>query len=215
MAAEARPYPVLSGAAEEVLVIRPDIVLAGRFTKLATRQLLRANGLRVVEFDAATSIEQVRAQIRQAGGLTGHPDRAEAGVAAIDAAVERAREAASRRPLSVLPLQRRGWVSGGNTLMASLLAAVGLRNAGSELNRGGGFVSLEAVVRLRPDLLLVSRSELKAEDQGSALLHHPALAALYPPEKRLTLPEQMTVCGGPEIGPALDRLAEEITARAP
>ncbi len=215
VAAASRPYPVLSGSAEEVLVIRPDLVLAGRFTKLATRQILRANGMRVVEFDAATSIEQVRAQIRQAGGLTGHPDRAEAGIAAIDSAVERARAAASRHALTVLPLQRRGWVSGGNTLMGSLLAVVGLRNAGSELNRGGGFVSLEAVVRLRPDLLLVSRSELEAEDQGSALLHHPALAALYPPEKRLTLPEQMTVCGGPEIGPALDRLAEEITARAP
>ena len=206
-------FPILSGSAEEVLVRKPDLVLAGRYTKRATRDMLRANGIRIVEFEAATSVENVIEQIRRAGTLLGHPERAEAKVREIEAALARARKAAAGTPLSVLPLQRRGWVSGRNSLMTSFLETVGLRNAGAALSGGGQLVTLEAVVALKPDLLLVSRSETRAEDQGSALLHHPALHAMYPPERRLVMPEQMTVCGGPEVGEALDRLAAEIERR--
>jgi iron complex transport system substrate-binding protein len=206
----AERFPVLSGTAEEVLVLRPDLVLAGRFTRRATRELLKAHGLRVIEFEAATSVPQVIAQIRRAGELFGHPDRAEAKVAEIEAAAARARAAALVRPISVLPLQRRGWISGRDTLMTSFLETVGLRNAGAALGAQGGLLTLEQIVAMRADMLLVSRSETAAEDQGSALLHHPALKERYPAERRLVLPEQMTVCGGPEIAAALDRLALEI-----
>ena len=208
-------YPVLSGTAEEVLVLKPDLVLAGRFTRRATRELLKAHGLKVVEFEAATSIPQVIAQVRRAGALLGQPGRADEKVAEIEAAAARARAAALVRPITVLPLQRRGWVSGRETLMTSFLDTVGLRNAGALLGAQGGLVSLEQIVTLKADMLLVSRSETAAEDQGSALLHHPALKERYPPDRRLVLPEQMTVCGGPEIAAALDRLAVEIGRMRP
>jgi iron complex transport system substrate-binding protein len=35
---------------------------------------------------------------------------------------------------------------------------------------------------------------------------HPALTRLYPPAKRLFIPENLTVCGGPMLAEALDRL---------
>ena len=164
----------------------------------------------MVEFGLANSIDEAKAQLRQVGSLTGHPDRADAVIATIDAAIGRVRDvAARRRRLTILPLQRRGWVSGRETLTTSLLDVVGLQNAGADLSLQGRRVSLEAIVRLKPDLLLVSENE-KAEDQGSALLQHPALERLYPPWRRLVLPDTMTECGGPEIGPALDMLAAEI-----
>ena len=46
-------------------------------------------------------------------------------------------------------------------------------------------------------------------DQGEALLAHPALAALYPPDRRILLPERLTVCGGPSLPEAIDWLASE------
>ena len=49
-----------------------------------------------------------------------------------------------------------------------------------------------------------------AEDQGRALLLHPALQTLYPPARRIVIPERLTVCGGPMLVEALDRLAAEI-----
>ena len=88
-------------------MLRPDVVVAGRFTKLATRQLLKDKGLRVVEFDAARSLDDVKQQIRLMGDVAGHPDRASAEIDRLDTAI--AREADKHRRAApghraVLPL---------------------------------------------------------------------------------------------------------------
>jgi iron complex transport system substrate-binding protein len=210
-AAKASQFPRLSGTAEDVLALKPDIVVAGRFTKLATRQLLKDQGLRVVEFDAARSLDDVKKQIALMGEIAGHPDRAATEIGRLDAAIAHARQVASRKPYRVLALSRRGWVTGRDSLTSSLLANAGLSNAASELGfKSGGFASLEAIVSLRPDFLLVSDGSGFAEDEGSALLLHPALERFYPASKRIVLPERLTVCGGPMLADALDRLASEL-----
>ena len=68
---------------------------------------------------------------------------------------------------------------------------------------------LERLVAEPPQLLIVGTSASHAEDQGSALLAHPALLKLFPPEKRIVLPEKLTVCGGPSLPTALDWLMRE------
>jgi iron complex transport system substrate-binding protein len=210
-AAKASRFPLLSGEAEDVLVLKPDIVVAGRFTKRATRELLKDKGLRVAEFDPARSLDDVKKQLRQMGALVKHPDRAEAEIAKLDAAMAHAREAALRKPLRVLAVSRRGWVSGGANLTTSLLSAVGLSNAGGELGlQAGGYASLEAIISLRPDLLLVTDSSDYAEDEGRAFLLHPALEKFYPTSKRIVIPERLTVCGGPTLAEALERLTTEL-----
>jgi iron complex transport system substrate-binding protein len=215
-AAKAHQFPLLSGEAEDVLVLKPDIVVAGRFTKRATRELLKDKGLRVAEFDPARSFDDVKKQLRQMGALVQHPDRAEAEIARLDAAMAHARAAALRKPLRVLAVSRRGWVSGGDNLTTSLLSAVGLSNAGGELGlKAGGYASLEAIISLTPDLLLVTDSSDFAEDEGRAFLLHPALEKYYPATKRIVIPEKLTVCGGPTLAQALDRLASELTRVAP
>ena len=132
-AVKAAQFPKLSGEAEDVLVLEPDVVVAGRFTKRATRELLKEKGLRVVEFDAARSLEDVKKQIRQMGDLVQHPDRAAAEIKRLDTAIAHAREVVSRKPYRVLALSRRGWVSGGDSLTSSLLATTGLSNAAADL----------------------------------------------------------------------------------
>lgn len=210
-AGRAENLPIFSGFADELLVARPDIVLGGRFSRRATMDILKAQGFRVESFDPAVTFDQVREQIRRVGALTGHPDRAEAHILALDAAIEATRAAFAETGLRVLPLQRRGWASGRNSLVTELLMLVGANNAAAELGLTfGAQVKLEQVVKLRPDALLVSSSAANAEDQGRALLLHPAIAELYPPEKRLVLPERLTVCGGPMLADALRVLAGEI-----
>ena len=136
----AAQFPKLSGEAEDVLILRPDVVVAGRFTKRATRELLKEKGLRVVEFDAARSLDDVKKQIRQMGDLVQHPERATAEIKRLDTAIAHAREVVSRKPYRVLALSRRGWVSGGDSLTSSLLATAGLSNAAADLGyKLGGF----------------------------------------------------------------------------
>jgi iron complex transport system substrate-binding protein len=213
---KAKAFRLLSGEAEDVLALKPDVVVAGRFTKRATRELLKDKGLKVTEFDPARSLDDVKKQLRQMGALVKHPDRAEAEIVKLDTAIAQAHAAVQRKPLRVLAVSRRGWVSGGENLTTSLLSAVGLRNAGGELGlKAGGFASLEAIVTLRPDLLLVTDNTDFAEDEGRAFLLHPALEKFYPASKRLVLPERLTACGGPTMVEALDRLTTEISRVAP
>ncbi len=216
-ASDALRLPQLSGLAEDVLEAKPELVLAGSFTKRATREFLKAQGLRVEEFTPARSIEEIKAQLRRMGDLVGHPERATAEIARIDAAVARAHAAVARRPLRVLGVARRGWVPGSDTLTTSLLASVGLGNAADDLSgrygnfKHGGFAPLEVILSIHPDALLVSDPGEHADDQGRALLLHPALERIFPPSRRIVLPERLTNCGGPMVVEALDRLAAEVT----
>jgi iron complex transport system substrate-binding protein len=210
-AEDARHYPSLSGGAEDVLVLKPDIVVASLFDKRATRELLKAQGLRLAEFSVPRNLDEVKAQIRQMGAIVQHADRAEAEIARLDAAMARAREAVVAKHYSVLPLSRRGWVSGTDSLISSLLTETGLFNAATQLGLGtGGLLSLEEIVKAKPDFLLVSDEGDRAEDEGSALLLHPALQRFYPPSKRIVIPERLTVCGGVMLADALDVLVREL-----
>jgi iron complex transport system substrate-binding protein len=208
---DARRYPILSGGAEDILVLRPDIVVASLFDKRSTRELLKEKGLHLAEFAVPRNLDEVKAQIREMGEIAGHPDRAAAEIARLDAAIARARRAVAVKRYSVLPLSRRGWVSGSDSLVSSLLTETGLFNAAGDLGVGtGGYASLEAIVSLKPDFILVSEAGDRAEDDGRAFLLHPALERFYPPNKRIVIPERLTVCGGVMLAEALDVLVAEL-----
>jgi iron complex transport system substrate-binding protein len=102
-------------------------------------------------------------------------------------------------------------VSGSDSLVSSLLTETGLVNPAGVLGfANGGYASLESIVSLRPDYLLVSEAGDRAEDDGKAFLLHPALERFYPPAKRLVIPERLTVCGGAMLADALDVLVTEL-----
>lgn len=209
--AGARQFPILSGGAEDILVLKPDVVTASQFDKRSTREILKANGVNLVELPLPRSLSEVREQIREMGEIAGHPERAAAEIAKLDAAIARARQLASVRHFRVLPLSRRGWVPGRDSFVGAILAAAGLANAAGDLGVDfGGFASLEAIVNLRPDFLVVSDAGERAEDDGRAFLLHPALERFYPREKRIVIPERMTECGGVLLADALDTLTAEL-----
>jgi iron complex transport system substrate-binding protein len=211
VADDAHRFPVLSGGAEDVLVLKPDVVVASLFDKRSTRELLKANGLHLAEFAVPRNLDEAKIQIREMGDIAGHPDRAAAEIARLDAAIARARQAVADKHFRVLPLSRRGWVSGSDSFVSSLMTATGLFNAAGDLGAAfGGYTSLEAIVNLKPDFILVSQAGDYAGDDGQAFLLHPALERFYPPEKRIVIPERLTECGGVMLADALDVLVKEL-----
>lgn len=210
-AADAQKFPVLSGGAEDILVLKPDVVVASLFDKRATRELLRANGVQLAEFSVPRTLDEVKAQILRMGEITGQPGRATTEIARIDAAVQHARATLGKRDDRVLPLSRRGWVAGRDSLIGVLLREAGLRNAADELGiADGAFISLEGILALKPDVLLLSEQGDRAEDEGRAFLLHPALARFYPADQRIVIPDRLTVCGGVMLAEALDLLVSEM-----
>jgi iron complex transport system substrate-binding protein len=208
---KARRFPILSGGAEDILMLKPDVVAASAFDKRATREILKANGQNLVEFPIPRTLADVRQQIRQMGDLAGHPERATAEIARLDAAIAGAKQAAAGKHFRMLPLSRRGWVAGKDSFMGAILTEAGLVSAAGELGiTFGGFVSMEEIIELKPDFLVVSDAGDRAEDDGRAFLLHPALERFYPRSKRIVIPERMTECGGVMLADALNALSAEL-----
>ncbi|MCX5521061.1 ABC transporter substrate-binding protein [Kaistia defluvii] len=212
LAEQAKAFPHDAGAAETVIQRDPDLVLAGRFTKRETRSMLKRLGFKVVELDTVKSIDDSIAQIRDVAALLGHPERGNTLIARIEAARAKATAGvpAGSHPPTVAVYQRRGYVTGQNTLTGELLRLAGFADMGGQLaGKTGGFVPLERIVTDRPDMLVVADAQTVAADQGSALLAHPALRELYPPERRIALPGRLTICAGPSLPEAIETLAAE------
>lgn len=211
LADKAKAFRHDAADAETVIGLKPDLVLAGRFTKRATREMLTRLGYRVVLLDAARSIADSVSQIRDIARLVGRPERGETLVTAIAAARKRVETEAAKRPKTTAAVyQRRGYVTGGDTLTGELLGLAGFINAGGALaGKSGGFVPLEKIVVTHPDFIVLAAPSAEARDQGSALLSHPAITELYPPARRVVIPERLTVCGGPSLPAALIHIAGE------
>lgn len=208
--------PILSGTAEEIMVMKPDLVVSSRFTRRVTREFIHARGIPLEEFDVVETLADAKTQIARFGEITGASLRANERIAEIDAATAQLRAAAASSRVRVLPLSRRGWVSGRDSLISDLFRQGGLGNVAEELGlNAGGFASLEAIVMLRPDAILIARDEINPEDQGSAMLLHPSIQSLFPPERRIVIPERLTVCGGPMLADAIRLLARQISHLKP
>jgi iron complex transport system substrate-binding protein len=214
VAAAARAYRTVSWHAESVVPLDPDLVLVGPRDRSVTQRLLSALGFRVVGIGLVGTLALARQQIREVAALLGQPGRGEALLVDLDAA--RARLAAAPRPKArtALLVGHGGYSEGPASLAAGLIAEAGLLPPAGAPAGIGGFVPLERLVMLRPDLLVVSSAIEVPRDQGALYLTHPALRELYPPSRRLTLPGRYTLCGGPGLIAGLDHLAHELARLA-
>src|SRR5262245_11482626 len=206
----AKSFRRLAWHAESTIPLDPDLVLVGPRDRSVTQRLLTALGFRVVEVEFVSTIAAVREQIERVAALLGHPERGEALLARLDAA--RRRLAAIPRPdaSTALLVERNGYTEGPASLAAGLIAEAGLRPPAGAPAGIGGYVSLERLIMLRPDLLVLHSLVDEPRDQGSVFLTHPALKALYPSSRRITLPVRYTMCGGPGLVAGLDHLADEL-----
>jgi iron complex transport system substrate-binding protein len=213
MAEELKALPANSGRGESVLLTNADLVLSGPFESHVRREMLRAQGFEVMVLGAWRTLDDGREQVRALSRRLDAQAKGEALIARIDAALERARNVAPARR-SVLVLQRRGYTPGESGILDELLRHAGLEPHTEKLGlRRGGVAPLERLVADPPDYVLLSESDEGAIDQGSALLRHPALEAVVPPERRLYLPARLTLCGGPATPFAIDALTAEVRTK--
>ena len=205
--------PANSGRGESILLSNADLVLAGPFESHVRRHLLARQGFEVVVLNVWTRIAEGKEQIRALSRRLGAEPEGERLIEAIDAALARSRGIAPA-PRSVLVLHRRGYTPGDTTLLDELLRHIGLIPYSDRLGLPhGGMVPLEKLVADPPDYVLMSESDRRGVDQGSALLWHPALLAAVPPERRLFVPANLTICGGPSTPHAIDALAAEVRSK--
>lgn len=214
VAEQAKPYPRLDWDAEATVAFAPDLVFVGPSHRTIMQHMLRSLGLRLVEVELITDIAAARAQIEQMAALLGHPERGNALLARLDRARQRL-AAIPRPPLkTALVIERGGYTAGPASLAAALVAEAGFQPPAGTPDGYGGYVPLERLLMLRPDLLVLKDPPVEAGDQGALFFTHPAVRALYPPERRIALPSRYTLCGGPALVAALNYLADVLTGLA-
>ncbi len=202
--ATARRFRSVSGTVEEVLALQPDVVISGNFISPATVGAMERLGLRLEQLPIARTVPESVAQVRALARLAGHPERGEALVARIDAALARAAPLKGA-PISTVVWQSGGMVPGDGTLIANLLRRTGFANFAAARGLGQADVlPLEAMLADPPQLILAAGDPRADADR---LLGHPALAALKS-TRRERLDPKLLWCGGPTIIAAVERLGE-------
>ena len=194
----ARRFPFTYATAEEVLMQKPDLVLASVHTAPATRRALERMSIPVSAFGVPNTVEESLRQIRDIAALVGHPERGEELARRINAALASIR--ATGKPIPALILQPDGFSPGTGTLQDDLLSRAGLAN---QAPRYGvdfwGIVPLERLVANPPRLLLTGDPHAGTPAARDRLLGHPVLRRL---EGRMALayyPPQLLYCGGPSL----------------
>nr|UXE44801.1 hypothetical protein Hi04_10k_c377_00030 [uncultured bacterium] len=196
VAAQAEHLPVVRASAEAVLRRHPDLVLAAHYGAQTTLALLEQEGITVRRLALPQDFVGIRAQTQELAAVLGVPQRGEALLAAMDTALDAPPHPS--RSVRALVWEPRGLTAGPGTLMDAVLRAAGLANASD-----GRRVSLEALLRDPPDLLLVPAApEFPA--LATEMLDHPALAAL----RRREVPAALTICAGPFTARAVALLAQ-------
>ncbi|MEL7466483.1 MAG: ABC transporter substrate-binding protein [Pseudomonadota bacterium] len=206
MVEEASALPPNRGQAEEVFLMKPDLVVAGSFTSRATLDMLRRLGVEVVEFAPANSLDDIRASLRQMGEALGREARAAELIAAFDADLEAARAEGEARPRAAL-YYAKSYTLGAGTLADSVMEAAGLSNVAAELGvTGGGRLPLEALVMATPDIVVTGR-EMEGAARATETFSHPALAALRSEIDAAPVADRNWICGTPFITAAIRRLS--------
>lgn len=175
LADQARPYPANHGRAEEVYLMRPDLVLAGDWTDRASVSMLTRLGVPVEIFPAGEGLADVRAAITHMGAVLGQPDRAAAVLADFDARL------AAIQPVQGAPRATvygpGGYAWGEQTLAGTILKAAGYVNvATGPVLSSGGYLPLERLAMLRPDLIVAALSG--GLSRAEAIMAHPALTGI-------------------------------------
>lgn len=195
-------------AAEEILALKPDLVLAGRDAARQSANMLRRLGVEVFDVEAPTSFAGIVAEVRRIAARLGTEARGEeliAGMEATLAAAGARRSNSSPRAAYYYP---NGFTAGAGTLPDAVLQAAGWRNAAAEAGlQGYGNLGLEDLIAAKPDLLVLQVARHEAPSLAAGLLAHPVLARALPAVPRLTLPSPLLICAGPHTAEAVRRLA--------
>lgn len=199
----ARRFPATGGTVEEVLALKPDIVVAGTFLPSASRAAMERYGMTVQGFVIEHDVEESEGQIRALAGLAGHPERGEALIARIRAALAAAAPPKGAVPVPALVWQSGGIVPGDDALISDLLRRTGFSSHSAARGlRQADYLPLEELLVDPPGVVLTAGDPGSGDDR---MLDHPALAGLKG-MRRFPLDPALVFCGGPTIIRAAERL---------
>lgn len=215
MVEEARAFHINSARAEEIYLMKPDLVLAGTYTARASVEMLERLGLRVVRFAPANSLADVPLRLREMGAVLGREARAAELVAAFEAGLARLKDNAPEQRPRALSYAANGYTSGAHTLPDEMIAAAGFINVASEFGIDyGGRMPLELLAMSAPDLVM-SSTPYAGASRAEEVPQHPVVRAVTGGGPPVSMVSRDWSCGTPLVLRAIDELAAKRKALFP
>ncbi len=204
----AMQYPVVSGAAEDVIAASPDLVIAGPHVSIQTIAALKRLGIPLMQVSVPETVDESKKQISDIAARIGHRQTGANLNAKIDTAIAAAQSGAP--PVSALIWQGSGLVPGKGTLADELMTRTGFRNLSSMLGlKKWDILPIEGLLSQPPAVLLAGQANMGAGNADSnRMLSHPVLRNIGARIKIAHYPSSLLHCGGPIIIKSVARLAE-------
>lgn len=198
----ARRFRATAGTAEEVVALKPDLVLASSFDSKATLAAYERLGLKVLVLNSPTTIAASETQVRDVAAAVGAAPAGERLVAKIERAVAGATPRDAARPSAVLFIQG-NFANSGPSLLTEMLMRAGFGDGTQPFGMAySGSLPIEQILTRPPKVIL----DPDPDGREASLRRHVLAKAGYEvTEERF--PRSLINCGGPTIIPAMQRLA--------
>jgi len=208
--------PVNHNSAEEVLAVRPDLILTDSFTSPAMRVLLASSGARLVEVPEVQDFEGIRANIMLVARVVGAEDNARRLLAHMDASLAVLKASRPQTQLRVAGWGNGGFLPGQDTFFNTVLTAAGAVNVAAPLNQksDGGYYDVEALIAAHPQALLYGDAYAGTPSLRLDQDTHPVLLKLYG-NRRVTYPSTFFNCPLPQSADAALALQRALARVAP
>ncbi|WP_120967415.1 ABC transporter substrate-binding protein [Comamonas sp. lk] len=212
MVAKASQFAANEASAEDVLHLKPDVVLASRRWNARHQQdLLKQYGVRIVTVPFPTDWQAILDSTLKMGKAIGRETEAKALVQNVQSRL--AKLQASSRPLNALYLRPNGGSAGTQTHVDAVLAAAGLRNHATALGlKGWGRLDMERILMNPPDVFITPSMVNDTAYAKSALSRHPQMKALLSRIPVVTLTENDWGCSNWQLIEAAEAVAAQLDA---
>ncbi|NRB41292.1 MAG: ABC transporter substrate-binding protein [Pseudomonadales bacterium] len=205
--------PLTHGDAEQLLPLKPELIVAGRYDDIHKVHLLRAFGYNVEIIPLVENLAQVTATLEHIAMLIGEEDKGLALIQDLNKRIQLATSHlqndssnAAKKPVAVI-YAANGFTHAAGTIHDDLIRLAGFENGATQLGMTGhGNLSLEQLLMIQPDVLIMEDSSNNKNSNAQVFLQHPALTRGLPNTQVVNIPANLWMCGGPSSVDVLEHL---------
>ncbi len=166
---------------EAILRLQPDLVVVAAYTRAETVRVLVAMGIPVVRSGRFETFENIFSSVRLLGRVTGTESKAQRLIRDTRARLDAVEKRVQGKPRPrVLYFVLRGFTAGEDTLLDEMITRAGGANIARELGlKGNAQISIEAVLELKPEIVIVpSWTRDGAEAEVAGIMENPVWRSL-------------------------------------
>lgn len=214
---KAKNYHQHTGRIEEIIALRPTLIIAGQFTTQTTNQLLGKLDYPVIKIGLPKTIADIQQQLLTLGKHVEQPERATTLSKQLSHDLRQLNENKITGSPKVAVYYANGFSAGKQTIVNEALTLAGLRNIAAEKDLDYiAPLSMETLIQSKPDALILGRYQENTDSLAHQVLKHRALQTFIQKNdiKTIAMPDKYWDCAGPSIVSAIAHLQQEFNQQA-